>query len=150
MFHRRRVFIAWLKGCDLFYFFHCFKNGSLVDLQCCVTFKYKACWFSCFLYIYIYIYTHTQMCVNVYMYIYIHIYTFQIHFYYRLSQDFFSFFISWRLITLQYYSGFCHTLTRISHRYTCITHPDPPSHLPLHPIPLGYHKTLSIVLCAIQ
>ena len=28
---------------------------------------------------------------------------------------FFFFFISWRLITLQYYSGFCHTLTRISH-----------------------------------
>ena len=26
--------------------------------------------------------------------------------------DFFSFiFISWRLITLQYFSGFCHTLT---------------------------------------
>ena len=30
------------------------------------------------------------------------------------------FFISWRLITLQYYSGFCHTLTRISHGFTCI------------------------------
>ena len=46
-------------------------------------------------------------------------------------------FISWRLITLQYYSGFCHTLTWISHRFTCIPHPDPLSHLPLHPIPLG-------------
>ena len=42
---------------------------------------------------------------------------------------FFSFiFISWRLITLQYCSGFCHTLTWISHRFTCIPHPDPPSH----------------------
>ena len=51
---------------------------------------------------------------------------------------FFSFiFISWRLITLQYCSGFCHTLTWISHGVTCIPHPDPPSHLPLHPIPLG-------------
>ena len=51
---------------------------------------------------------------------------------------FFSFiFISWRLITLQYCSGFCHTLTWISHGFTCIPHPDPPSHLPLHPIPLG-------------
>ena len=51
---------------------------------------------------------------------------------------FFSFiFISWRLITLQYFSGFCHTLTWISHGVTCIPHPDPPSHLPLHPIPLG-------------
>ena len=40
---------------------------------------------------------------------------------------FFSFiFISWRLITLQYYSGFCHTLTLISHGFTCIPHPDPP------------------------
>ena len=51
---------------------------------------------------------------------------------------FFSFiFISWRLITLQYCSGFCHTLTWISHGVTCIPHPDPLSHLPLHPIPLG-------------
>ena len=50
---------------------------------------------------------------------------------------FFLFFISWRLITLQYCSGFCHTLTWISHGYTCIPHPDPSSHLPLHPIPLG-------------
>ena len=48
---------------------------------------------------------------------------------------FFSFiFISWRLITLQYYSGFCHTLTWISHGFTCIPHPDPPSHLPLYPV----------------
>ena len=39
----------------------------------------------------------------------------------------FSFiFISWRLITLQYCSGFCHTLTWISHGFTCIPHPDPP------------------------
>ena len=47
------------------------------------------------------------------------------------------FFISWRLITLQYCSGFCHTLTWISREYTCIPHPNPPSHLPLHLIPLG-------------
>ena len=53
---------------------------------------------------------------------------------------FFSFlfiFISWRLITLQYYSGFCHTLTWISHGCTWVPHPDPPSRLPPHPIPLG-------------
>ena len=50
----------------------------------------------------------------------------------------FSFtFISWRLITLQYCSGLCHTLTWISHGVTCIPHPDPLSHLLLHPIPLG-------------
>ena len=47
-------------------------------------------------------------------------------------------FISWRLITLQYCSGFCHTLTWISHGFTCVPHPDPPSHLPPHPIPLGH------------
>ena len=46
-------------------------------------------------------------------------------------------FISWRLITLQYYSGFCHTLTWISHGFTCVPHPEPPFHLPPHPIPLG-------------
>ena len=41
--------------------------------------------------------------------------------------SFFSFtFISWRLITLQYCSGFCHTLTWISHGFTCVPHPDPP------------------------
>ena len=51
---------------------------------------------------------------------------------------FFSFiFISWRLITLQYCSDFCHTLTWLSHGFTCIPHPDPPSHTPLYPIPLG-------------
>ena len=48
---------------------------------------------------------------------------------------FFSFmFISWKLIALQYCSGFCHTLTWISHGFTCVPHPDPPSHLPPHPI----------------
>ena len=37
----------------------------------------------------------------------------------------FSFiFINWRLITWQYCSGFCHTLTWISHGFTCILHPD--------------------------
>ena len=50
---------------------------------------------------------------------------------------FFSFiFISWRLITSQHCSGFGHTLTWISHGVTCIPHPGPHSHLPLHPIPL--------------
>ena len=49
----------------------------------------------------------------------------------------FFFLISWRLITLQYCSGFCHTLTWISHGFTCVPHPDHPSHLPPHQIPLG-------------
>ena len=59
-------------------------------------------------------------------------------FFFNPENIFFSFiFISWRLITLQYCSGFCHTLTWISRGVTCVPHPDPPSHLPLHPIPLG-------------
>ena len=53
------------------------------------------------------------------------------------GKDLFFFFFSWRLITLQYCSGFCHTLARISHGFTYILHPDPLSHLPLNPIPLG-------------
>ena len=56
-------------------------------------------------------------------------------------------FISWRLITLQYCSGFCHTLTWISHGVTCIPHPDPPSHLPLHPIPLDLPSALGPSTC---
>ena len=46
-----------------------------------------------------------------------------------------------------YCSGFCHTLTGISHGYTCIPHPDPPSHLPLHPIPLGLPSAPSPSTC---
>ena len=36
-----------------------------------------------------------------------------------------------------YCSGFCHTLKWNSHGFTCVPHPHPPSHLPLHSIPLG-------------
>ena len=63
---------------------------------------------------------------------------------------FFSFiFISWRLITLQYCSGFCHTLSWISHEFTCVPHPDPPFHLPPHSIPLGLpsHQPRALVSC---
>ena len=35
-------------------------------------------------------------------------------------------------------SGFCHTLKWNSHGFTCVPHPDPPSHLPLDPLPLGF------------
>ena len=57
------------------------------------------------------------------------------------------FFISWRLIILQYCSGFCHTLKWISHGFTCVPHPDPPSHLPLHPIPLGPPSAPGLSTC---
>ena len=56
-------------------------------------------------------------------------------------------FISWRLITLQYCSGFCRTLTWISHGFTCVPHPHPPSHLPLHPIPLGLPSAPALSTC---
>ena len=59
-------------------------------------------------------------------------------------------FISWRLITLQYCNGFCHTLTWISHGFTCIPHPDPPSHLPLHPIPLGPPGAPALSTCLVH
>ena len=62
--------------------------------------------------------------------------------------SYFSFiFISWRLITLQYCSGFCHTLTWISHGFTCVAHPDPPTRLPPHPIPLGLPRTPARITC---
>ena len=35
-------------------------------------------------------------------------------------------------------SGFCHTLKWNSQGFTCAPHPDPPSHLPLHLLPLGF------------
>ena len=59
----------------------------------------------------------------------------------------FIFFISWRQITLQYYSGFCHTLKWISHGFTYVPHPDHPSHLPLHPIPLGLPSAPGLSTC---
>ena len=40
-------------------------------------------------------------------------------------------YFNWRLITLQYCSGFCHTLTWISHGCTCVPHPE----LLPHPYP---------------
>ena len=59
----------------------------------------------------------------------------------------FLIFISWRLIILQYWSGFCHTLTWISHGFTCVPHPEPPSHLPPHLIPLGHPSAPALSTC---
>ena len=42
---------------------------------------------------------------------------------------------------------FCHTLTWICHRCTCVPHPEPLSHLPPHPIPLGHPSTPAPVSC---
>ena len=60
---------------------------------------------------------------------------------------FYFIFINWRLITLQHCSCFCHTLTWISHGFTCIPHPGPLFHLPLHPIPLGLPNAPGLSTC---
>ena len=65
--------------------------------------------------------SHTHMCLHT-----------QSHSLSPFSASFF-----FKKIFFFYCSGFCHTLKWISHGFTCVPHPDPPSHLPLHPIPLG-------------
>ena len=47
-------------------------------------------------------------------------------------------YFNWRLINLQYCSGFCHTLAWISHGCKCVPHPEPPSHVPPHLITQGH------------
>ena len=59
-------------------------------------------------------------------------------------------FINWRLITLLYCSGFCHTLTWISHGFTCVPILNPPSHLPPHPIPLGHPTVSALSTCLLH
>ena len=58
-------------------------------------------------------------------------------------------YLNWRLITLQYCGDFCHTLTWISHGFTCVPHSDRPSHLPPHPIPQVFpvHQPRALVSC---
>ena len=56
-------------------------------------------------------------------------------------------FISWRLITSQYYSGFWQILTWISHGFTCVPHPEHPSHLPPHLILLGHPSAPALSTC---
>ena len=77
---------------------------------------------SYFIYIYVYLkYFLTLFIDNITSF-----YTF------RLCHFFSFIFISWRPTISQHCSGFCHTLTWISHGVTCIPHPDALSHLPLH------------------
>ena len=49
---------------------------------------------------------------------------------------FFSFVLFIYYFTILYW--FCHTLTWIHHGCIWVPHPEPPSHLPPHPIPLGH------------
>ena len=53
-------------------------------------------------------------------------------------------YFNWRLITLQCCSGFCHTLTWISHGCTCVSRPEPTFHLLPHPIPQGCPSALAL------
>ena len=46
-----------------------------------------------------------------------------------------------------YCSGFCHTLTWISHGSTCVPLLDLPSHLPPHPFPLGLPSAPALSTC---
>ena len=61
----------------------------------------------------------------------------------------FLIYFNWRLITLQYCSCFCHTLTRISHGCTCVSPSWMPPHLPPHPIPQVHPSApaLSTISC---
>ena len=45
-------------------------------------------------------------------------------------KNFLIIYFNWRLVTLQYYSHFCHTVTWISHGCTCVLHPESRSHNP--------------------
>ena len=57
----------------------------------------------------------------------------------RLVKAMFVFFFQFYLFiyfTILYW--FCHTLTWIHHGCTCVPHPESPTHLPPHPIPLGH------------
>ena len=56
-------------------------------------------------------------------------------------------YFSWRLITLQYCRGFCHTLIWITHGFACVSHPEPPSHLSPLPIPLGHPSAPALSTC---
>ena len=65
-------------------------------------------------------------------------------FFFNFYFNFFPFiFISWRLITLQYCSGFCHTLTWINHGFTCVPHPDSP--LPPPSLDISFLKSTLIM-----
>ena len=60
---------------------------------------------------------------------------FRIIFFFSVNQ---FIYFNWRLITLQYCSGFCHTFTWISHAWTCV------SHLPPHSISQGHPSALAL------
>jgi len=48
------------------------------------------------------------------------------------------FYFNGKLITLQYCGGFLPYIDMNQPWCTCVPHPEPPSHLPPHPIPQGH------------
>ena len=59
------------------------------------------------------------------------------------NRNFLFFFFLIFIFTLFYFTilyWFCHTLTWIHHRCTCVPKHEPPSHLPPHNIPLGHPR----------
>ena len=61
---------------------------------------------------------------------------------YEVTIFFFLQFYLFIYFTILY--SFCHTLTWICHGCIWLPHPEPPSHLAPHPIPLGYPSALAL------
>ena len=59
-------------------------------------------------------------------------------FYSCVLSEFLFFFQFYLFIFFTTLYWFCHTLTWIHRGCTCVPHPEPPSHLSPHPIPLGH------------
>ena len=57
---------------------------------------------------------------------------------YNMVKIFFLFYFYLFIFYFTILYWFCHTLTWIHHGYTCVSYPEPPSHLPPHTIPLSH------------
>ena len=57
--------------------------------------------------------------------------------FFTFSPNWACIYLFFKLLLFFYCGGFCHALKWNSHAFTCVPHPDPPSHLSLHPLPLG-------------
>ena len=78
---------------------------------------------------------------------FISVYLMKLYFFFGFLFVCFPFiFISWKLITLKCYSCFCHTLTWISHGFTCVPILNPPP----HPIPLGHPSAPAPSTCLVH